>query len=80
MLRRGIGEEDRHELVAGGAGIVEELADDPRLPDNAQALSLLLVTPDPAVIGLGADHQHDVGSGDLPPHQSGQPSGGAVLY
>jgi hypothetical protein len=66
LLRRGIREEDWYELVADGAGVVEELADDPRLPDDAQALALPLVPLDPAVISLRADHQHHVGSIDLP--------------
>ena len=56
MLRRGIGEEDRYEFVAGRAGIVEVLADDPRFPSNAQALAAFLVMAGVAVVGLGADH------------------------
>ena len=66
MLRRGIGEEDRYEFVAGRAGIVEVLADDPRFPSNAQALAAFLVMAGVAVVGLGADHQYEIGVSDLP--------------
>ena len=66
MRGRVAGEKDGDELGADRTGVVEQLPDDPRLPDDAQPLARRFVAADPAVIALGADHQHEVGRLDLP--------------
>ena len=59
------GKQHGDELGADRTGVIQQLPDDLRLPDDAQPPARRLVAADPAVIALGADHQHEVGGLDL---------------
>ena len=66
VVGRAIREQHGDEPGADRAGVVEELADDARLPKDAMSDARRLLAVDPAQIGFGTHQQHETGRLDPP--------------
>jgi hypothetical protein len=67
-----------NELGADRASVIEKLADDARLPQDAMSDARRLLAIDPPQIGFRAHQQHEIGRLDLPLAPCRPPSGGEV--
>ena len=65
------GEQDRDEPRAAGLIVVDAVVDQLPFPAHAQALTGLLQAHDAAAVGLGADHQDELGLVEVPVHPAG---------
>src|SRR5271157_5235270 len=65
------GQEDGDEPDAAGLTVGDAVVDQRALPTHASALTWLLLAPDTAAVGRGADHQDELGRVEVPLHPAG---------
>ena len=65
------GEQDRDEPRAAGLVVVDPVVDQAPFPAHPEALTGLLLAHDAAAVGLGADHQDELGLVEVPVHPAG---------
>jgi hypothetical protein len=76
MLTCTVRKQHRHEPGAYGIGVVENLLNQPRLPQNAKPLARLLLAFDPPQVGPVQTIRTKAALSISASHQVGQPSGG----
>ena len=64
-------QKDREEPRTAGLVVVDPVADQAPYPANPKALTRLLLAHDAAAVGLGADHQDELGLIEVPLHPVG---------